>query len=60
MQSKEIQMIVTPNETILRDTTINVPTEIKEQVIQVSASHSLIHGSTQHIDSDLLETQRAF
>ncbi len=56
VQSKEIQMVVTPNETILRDTTINVSTEVKEQVIQVSASTFADTWPTQHIDSDLLET----
>ncbi len=55
VQSKEIQMVVTPNETILRDTTINVSTEVKEQVIQVSASAFADTWPTQHIDSDLLE-----
>lgn len=49
-QSTQIQLVVTPEEAIWKDTTIEVLTDIKKQVLQVSASTFSDSWPTQHID----------
>jgi uncharacterized repeat protein (TIGR01451 family) len=53
-QSRQIQVVIGPNETIFKDTIIDVLTDIRKQVIQVSAATFADAWPTQHIDDDLI------
>lgn len=54
-QSKQITLNVTPNEALLKDTVIDVVTDIKKQVIQVSASTFADSWPTQQLVQSLAD-----
>lgn len=58
-QTKQMQLVVTPDDAIWKDTTITVLTEIKKQVLQVSASTFSDSWPTQHVDP-ALENRHSF